>query len=796
MRRHALTSDSLATWKSLYGLFHLLGDSASCPHVLLRAQVQIFRTRAGRTPGGAGFDPHLIRYVFRQHPTPNDCLQRDFRGSWELRLADALVNRFAPARRMPQLPAVRHAAAVHHLSLGLLRFYQAVILHPPRAMGAPGWLPSSFVTHGAVSRGDLRTAERAALPSHAGQVDAACARVWRGESRALGDARLLARAAVEEVSWARKLIVCMCLSKLRMRSADVSGAARALALAVGAYRGLVKLERQVRAKERPLAMRDYEARCEHVLRSFEPPVPPGKDPVATIARLGPRLAPVRQAQPQRTIDALDALVAAGPGLEAGDFEARVAEELARMLRARVMLHYRGGAYRVREPQRTHTLSTWALRRLIADRRLVARRVRPRPEFWRPEQHRPRGVLTVPLAAGVVVLARSRRFRPDEVRAVRTVLRFLDSRVATPSHLPVPRAAPAAGSLTVPTVAEGLVGHSAAWRVVLDHVRRAAPSGCPILLLGETGTGKERLARAIHSFSGRAQGAFVALNCGAVTPDLIASELFGHVRGAFTGAERARDGLFVQAHRGTLFLDEVADMPMPLQVALLRALEEGTVTPVGSSRPRPVDVRIVSATNADLEARVRAGSFREDLWHRLNLFVIDVPALRERIEDLPLLAMHMLARMPGQKQLHPDALEVLARYRWPGNVRELENVLRAASVLAEGLELGSGLMERLLDSRRAALGAPAASLPPRARAVLDTLSERWLSTPEIARVLGLSARTVNRELSDLVRQGLVRLAGQARAARYRRSEEAWRDSARSADRIPGPGPISTSPHWES
>jgi transcriptional regulator with AAA-type ATPase domain len=592
------------------------------------------------------------------------------------------------------------------------------------------------------------------------------------------DGPLLSRAAAEESNWSRRLVVCMALARLHLRCGRVGQAARALSLGVVAFRGLARLERQLHAPQRPAAMIDYVALCGHALNAFEPPVAHGTDPVAAIARLGNLLTPIRRAQPERTIAALDALVTIGHGSAGGDLHARVGSELARMLGARVLLHYVGGVYVEREAQDVHTLSAWAMRRLVADRRLVARKVRPRPEFWRPEQRRPRGVLTVPLGEGVVVLARMRRFRPEEVRAVRTVLRFLEVRIATPAHLPVPRAAPVAGDLTVPTVAEGLVGRSAAWRVVVDQVRRAAPSGCPIVLLGETGTGKERLARAIHSYSGRGHGAFVPVNCGALAPELLTSELFGHVRGAFTGADTARDGLFVQAHRGTLFLDEVADMPTPMQVALLRALEAGVITPVGSARPRPVDVRVVSATNVDLEERVRAGKFREDLWHRLNVFVIGVPPLRERIDDLGLLAVHMLARLPGQKELHPDALEVLARYRWPGNVRELENVLRAGSVLAEGPELDPSLMQRLLDSRRAALGVPPDSLPPRTRAVLDTLNERWLSTPEIARALGLSARTVNRELADLVHQGLVRLTGQARAARYTRAGSAWRDLTRS------------------
>jgi transcriptional regulator of acetoin/glycerol metabolism len=445
-----------------------------------------------------------------------------------------------------------------------------------------------------------------------------------------------------------------------------------------------------------------------------------------------------------------------------------------MLSGRVLLHYGQGGYHKREDQSVHTLSMWTIRRLVAAEGLRAWRVRKRPEFWRPEQRRPRGLLRVPLGDGCVVIARGRAFRRSELRAVRTVLRFFELRTATPPEVPVPRTPEVAGAPLTPTVAEGLVGRAEAWRRVLAQVQRVAPTDCAVVLQGETGTGKERLARALHSCSPRAQRAFVAVNCGAISPELVASELFGHVRGAFTGADRTRDGLFVMAHEGTLFLDEVGDMPASVQTALLRVLEEREVTPVGSARPRRVNVRIVCATHRDLEQMVRAGAFREDLWHRLNVVTLHLPPLRDRLEDLPLLAMHMLARMPGEHRLDPDAAEVLARYRWPGNVRELENVLRAASLLADGPILGCDLLERLLDGRRSALAARAQPLPPRTAAVLEALGDRWRSAGDLAQQLGASPRTLNRELALLVDRGLVRSTGRARACRYRRSVGTWRD----------------------
>jgi DNA-binding NtrC family response regulator len=205
-----------------------------------------------------------------------------------------------------------------------------------------------------------------------------------------------------------------------------------------------------------------------------------------------------------------------------------------------------------------------------------------------------------------------------------------------------------------------------------------------LILGESGTGKELTARAIHEHSPRRDGSFVAVNCSAIPVELVESELFGHVRGAFTGAITSRPGLFETAHRGTIFLDEVGDLPPAAQVKLLRVLQEGEVKRVGSNETRIIDARVVAATNVDLRERIAQGKFREDLFYRLNVVAIALPPLRERTEDIPLLAFHFLQKYASRtgrdvRRIAPEAMRVLARYRWPGNVRELENAIEHAVV---------------------------------------------------------------------------------------------------------------------
>lgn len=221
--------------------------------------------------------------------------------------------------------------------------------------------------------------------------------------------------------------------------------------------------------------------------------------------------------------------------------------------------------------------------------------------------------------------------------------------------------------------------------------RAAKSGIPVLLEGESGTGKEVVARAIQAASDRRNKPFVTVNCGAIPPDLVESVLFGHEKGAFTGATEKHAGKFVEAHGGTLFLDEIGELPLDAQVKLLRALQEGEVDPVGGRKPVKVDFRLISATNQNLIERVREGRFREDLYYRLNVFPIALPPLRQRREEIPVLAQRFLARFAAEEgrrieTIADDAMACLTRYDWPGNVRQLENAIFRAVVLAEGPEL--------------------------------------------------------------------------------------------------------------
>jgi two-component system response regulator AtoC len=234
----------------------------------------------------------------------------------------------------------------------------------------------------------------------------------------------------------------------------------------------------------------------------------------------------------------------------------------------------------------------------------------------------------------------------------------------------------------------IVATSEAMIELLELMERAAGFKSTVLLSGESGTGKEVLARAIHAQSPRRNEPFVAVNCGAIPETLLESELFGHAKGAFTGADRARRGLVVEADGGTLFLDEIGEMPTSLQVKLLRVLQEEEVRPLGEAKARTVDVRVIAATARKLDAEVAAGRFREDLFYRLNVVPLEVPPLRERPRDVPLLADHFIAHFRATlgkpvRTISDEALERLTAYRWPGNVRELENVIERAVILAEG-----------------------------------------------------------------------------------------------------------------
>lgn len=233
----------------------------------------------------------------------------------------------------------------------------------------------------------------------------------------------------------------------------------------------------------------------------------------------------------------------------------------------------------------------------------------------------------------------------------------------------------------------MVGSSEAMQDVFRKIERVAPIDIPVLIEGETGTGKELVARSLHDLSGRKDGPFVVINCGAIPRELLESEFFGHLRGAFTGAVATRPGKFKAADGGTLFLDEIGDMPIELQVKLLRVLEERKIVPVGDTRPQDVDIRVVAATNKQLDQAVRAGAFREDLFYRLNVITLHLPPLRERTGDVVLIAKYFLARYAREyerkiKGFSARALDALTRHNWPGNVRELENRLRKAVVMCD------------------------------------------------------------------------------------------------------------------
>ncbi|HMS16620.1 MAG TPA: sigma-54 dependent transcriptional regulator, partial [Planctomycetota bacterium] len=239
--------------------------------------------------------------------------------------------------------------------------------------------------------------------------------------------------------------------------------------------------------------------------------------------------------------------------------------------------------------------------------------------------------------------------------------------------------------------EGIIGTSPAIRKTFDTIRRIAPTTATVLIQGENGTGKELVARAIHNLSPRSDAPFVALNCGALSEGLLESELFGHERGAFTGANAAREGKFSFANKGTLFLDELGDMPTSLQVKLLRVLEEREVTPVGSNKSHKVDVRLLAATNKDLAQEIKSGRFREDLYYRIKVVSIDLPPLRERREDIPLLVETFIRQFATHHHrtitgIDSDAMALLLAESWPGNVRQLRNVVENMVLMAEGPEL--------------------------------------------------------------------------------------------------------------
>ena len=265
-------------------------------------------------------------------------------------------------------------------------------------------------------------------------------------------------------------------------------------------------------------------------------------------------------------------------------------------------------------------------------------------------------------------------------------------------------------------AHGLVGRSPAMRSVFTALHQVAPTEATVLITGETGTGKELIAAAVHEFSPRRSKPFLAVNCGALASGLLESELFGHLRGAFTGALRDKPGLFEAAEGGTIFLDEIGEVPPALQLRLLRVLQEREVTRVGDVRARKINVRVVAATNRDLRALVKDGSFREDLFYRLHVFPIHVPALRERAGDIPLL---VTTRLSAPNAISPLAMKLLREYAWPGNVRELFAAVESASIRAGGARIDA---QHLPEEVRAA-GAEDTDAKTRYRAVDDAAEER-------------------------------------------------------------------------
>ena len=313
----------------------------------------------------------------------------------------------------------------------------------------------------------------------------------------------------------------------------------------------------------------------------------------------------------------------------------------------------------------------------------------------------------------------------------------------------------------------IIGRSPIFLQTLELVSRVGPSGASVLLQGESGTGKELFARALHNASSRAKGSLVVVECASLTETLFESELFGHERGAFTGANATKIGLVESASGGTLFLDEIGDIPLTMQVKLLRLLESGTYRRVGSTELRSTDVRIVSATHRDLQAMVAKGLFREDLYYRLSTFPIQLPSLRQRVDDIPLLAVALLARVSPQKKLRlsEPALACLSSYAFPGNVRELRNIMERAALLSDGLVIERIHIERSI-STSASIGkvnSPAQPAPPQTLSnaahvvqsrslkeierdeLLTQLKNHHGSRAELAARLGISERSLYRKL---------------------------------------------------
>jgi len=302
-----------------------------------------------------------------------------------------------------------------------------------------------------------------------------------------------------------------------------------------------------------------------------------------------------------------------------------------------------------------------------------------------------------------------------------------------------------------------VGTSKSWLEILRLVETVAPTDSTVLIQGESGTGKEVIARYIHELSTRTDGPFLSINCGALPESLLESELFGHVKGSFTGAIRDKTGLFGASTKGTFFLDEIGETTPATQVKLLRALQHREVIPVGSTDAVPVDTRVVAATNRDLDEEIRAGNFRSDLYYRLNVIALHLPPLRQRRDDIPILAEHFLHRIAGQrneppKHITPPALELLVEYNWPGNVRELENALERSVILATDDLIGPELLPERVTQRRAEPLVSTRTPPNPTLEAVERAYIMWVLQSEggnksrAAEVLGIDPSTLYRKLS--------------------------------------------------
>ncbi|MDO9082090.1 MAG: sigma-54 dependent transcriptional regulator, partial [Humidesulfovibrio sp.] len=303
---------------------------------------------------------------------------------------------------------------------------------------------------------------------------------------------------------------------------------------------------------------------------------------------------------------------------------------------------------------------------------------------------------------------------------------------------------------------GIIGSSPPMRQLLEMLSTIAPSEATVLITGESGTGKELIAKATHANSSRQKGPYVAVNCAALTENLLESELFGHEKGAFTGADRRHDGRFQMADKGTIFLDEIGEISLAMQVKLLRAIQEREIQRVGGDHAIKVDVRILAATNRDLMQEVEVGRFRQDLYYRLNVVMLSLPPLRDRVEDIPLLATHFLKKFASKngkqvKGFTPEAMDRLLKYPWPGNVRELENGVERAVVLLAG----EYIREQDLPSAIALSGAGASPAGVNIQdmtldeiervAILEALEGAGGNKSETARKLGITRKTLHAKL---------------------------------------------------